>query len=174
VRIYLQFHLHSNQFSLHLDEVPEPELAFLWSQLFRVMDDIHEGTRLAAEGTANALSKVCVIASSKDHGQSGLNVSSSILPLFLNVGVTNTVPEIRKLSIKTISELIESAGALIVPHLAELVPCLLRATGELDSTKLTYLSTMLGGQSGSQEIVDSMRAEAAKQHYTMDTLSKVS
>jgi proteasome component ECM29 len=139
VRIYLQFHLHSNQFSLHLDE---PELAFLWSQLFRVMDDIHEGTRLAAEGTANALSKVCVIASSKDHGQSGLNVSSSILPLFLNVGVTNTVPEIRKLSIKTISELIESAGALIVPHLAELVPCLLRATGELDSTKLTYLSTM--------------------------------
>lgn len=43
---------------LYIDEVPEPELKELWSQLFRVMDDIHEGTRLAAEGTAVFLSKV--------------------------------------------------------------------------------------------------------------------
>lgn len=39
-------------------EIPEPEIAKLFSQLFRVMDDVHEGTRLAAEGTAKALSKV--------------------------------------------------------------------------------------------------------------------
>lgn len=37
----------------------EPELLALWTQLFRVMDDVHEGTRLAAEGTAKTLSKVC-------------------------------------------------------------------------------------------------------------------
>lgn len=43
---------------LYIDDVPEPELKELWSQLFRVMDDIHEGTRLAAEGTAVFLSKV--------------------------------------------------------------------------------------------------------------------
>lgn len=43
------------------NDVPEPELAKLWSQLFRVMDDVHEGTRLAAEGTAKALSKVIQI-----------------------------------------------------------------------------------------------------------------
>lgn len=36
----------------------EPELSKLWLQLFRVMDDVHEGTRLAAEGTAKQLSKV--------------------------------------------------------------------------------------------------------------------
>lgn len=39
-------------------DIPEPEIAKLWSQLFRVMDDVHEGTRLAAGGTAKALSKV--------------------------------------------------------------------------------------------------------------------
>lgn len=39
-------------------ELPEPDLARLWSQLFRVMDDVHEGTRLAADGTAKTLSKV--------------------------------------------------------------------------------------------------------------------
>lgn len=36
----------------------EPDLHKLWLQLFRVMDDVHEGTRLAAEGTAKQLSKV--------------------------------------------------------------------------------------------------------------------
>ncbi|XP_050079558.1 proteasome-associated protein ECM29 homolog [Anopheles maculipalpis] len=154
--------------------VPEPELRYLWSQLFRVMDDQHEGTRLAAEGTANALSKVCVVAASSDHNKSAMNVASSIIPLLLETGVTHTVPEIRKLSIRTLSELIDSAGALILPHLTSLVPCLLQATGELDSTKLAYLSTMVSGQAGggTQETIDSLRAEAVKQHYTMETLTK--
>lgn len=39
------------------DEIPEPELQELWAQLFRVMDDIHEGTRLAAQGSVMFLSK---------------------------------------------------------------------------------------------------------------------
>lgn len=36
----------------------EPDLHKLWTQLFRVMDDVHEGTRNAAEGTAKQLAKV--------------------------------------------------------------------------------------------------------------------
>jgi len=31
----------------------------LWTQLFRVMDDVHEGTRQAAGNTTRVLSKVC-------------------------------------------------------------------------------------------------------------------
>uniref|UniRef100_A0A182JSK2 Proteasome-associated protein ECM29 homolog n=1 Tax=Anopheles christyi TaxID=43041 RepID=A0A182JSK2_9DIPT len=162
--------------SMDVDQpsVPEPELRYLWSQLLRVMDDQHEGTRLAAEGTANALSKVCVVAASSDNNKSAMNVASSIIPLLLETGVTHTVPEIRKLSIRTLSELIDSAGALILPHLTSLVPCLLQATGELDSTKLAYLSTMVSGQAGggTQETIDALRAEAVKQHYTMETLTK--
>lgn len=33
-------------------------LSELWTQIFRVMDDVHEGTRNAAENTALVLSKV--------------------------------------------------------------------------------------------------------------------
>lgn len=52
---------NSNQsMQLVVDEFEgtEPDLYRLWRQLFRVMDDVHEGTRLAAEGTAKQLSKV--------------------------------------------------------------------------------------------------------------------
>ncbi|CRK95076.1 CLUMA_CG008554, isoform A [Clunio marinus] len=152
--------------------VPEPELKKLWSQLYRVMDDIHEGTREAAEGTAKLLAKICVVSVSCDHGKSGANVSASILPFLLETGVTHTVKEIRELSLKTVSEMIDSSGQLIHPHLSSLIPCLLKATGELDSSKLSMLSTMVSAQSGTQEAVDSARAEMAKSHYTMETLNK--
>lgn len=82
---------------METDGVPEPELENLWRQLFRVMDDYHEGTRLAAEGTVVILSKVCVAAASSEYGKAGLSVSSSILPLLLEEGVTHMVAEIRKI-----------------------------------------------------------------------------
>lgn len=152
--------------------VPEPEIKKLWMQLYRVMDDIHEGTREAAEGTAKLLAKLCVVSVSCDHGKSGLSVSSSVLPFLLEVGVTHTVGEIRRLSLRTVSEMIDSSGQLIHPHLSDLIPCLLKATGELDSSRLSQISTMFSGQAGTQEAVDSVRAEAAKSHYTMETLMK--
>uniref|UniRef100_A0A1I8MU05 Proteasome-associated protein ECM29 homolog n=1 Tax=Musca domestica TaxID=7370 RepID=A0A1I8MU05_MUSDO len=158
--------------AMEVDEVPEPELKELWTQLFRVMDDIHEGTRLAAEGTALFLSKLCVTAASSDHGKSGSAVASSILPFLLETGVTHVVADIRKISIKTISEMIDSSGALIAPHLPSLIPCLLKATGELESSKLSYLSTRLGADHDAQEKVDSIRAEAAKSHHTTETTAK--
>jgi proteasome component ECM29 len=77
------------------------------------------------------LAKLCVVSVSADHGKSGGLVASSVLPFLLKTGVTHTVPEIRRISIKTLSEMIDSAGSLIVPHLPELIPCLLKATGEL-------------------------------------------
>lgn len=41
-------------------DVPEPELRDLWYKLFRVMDDVHEGTRLTAKGTTELLGKVSI------------------------------------------------------------------------------------------------------------------
>lgn len=150
----------------------EPELASLWTQLFRVMDDYHEGTRLAAEGTAKALSKICVVAASCNHGKSGRVVANTILPIILDVGVTHTVVEIRSLSMKTLSEIIDSSGSILTPHLPVLVPCLLKATGELEVPKLSYMSAQLGGNADVQEMFDSVRAEVVKQHHSTETLAK--
>lgn len=157
---------------METDGAPEPELLKLWTQLFRVMDDIHEGTRLAAAGTTAALSKVCVVAASLDHGKSGQRVAATILPFLLETGVINIVAEIRQISISTISEMIDSSGPLISKHVDTLVPSLLRATGELEASKLSYLSARHGGSNETQEAIDSVRAEAAKQHYCAETLSK--
>lgn len=114
-----------------------------------------------------------MVASSGSSTKSGHAIASSVLPLILEHGVTHTVPEIRNLSMKTLSEMIDSSGPMLTPHLPKLVPCLLKATGELEIPKLSYLSTRLGAQADAQEAVDSVRAEAAKQHHSMETLTKV-
>lgn len=154
------------------ESFPEPELRQLWIQLFRVMDDIHEGTRLAAEGTAKALSKICTVAASSNNGKSAKVVASNILPTILDVGITHTVAEVRALSMKTLSEIIDSSGSLLSPHLTRLIPCLLKATGELEVPKLSYVSAQLSANAEAQEMFDSVRAEAAKQHHSTETLSK--
>lgn len=154
------------------NDYPEPELQQLWTQLFRVMDDIHEGTRLAAEGTAKALSKICIAAASSNNGKSGKVVAGNILPILLDIGITHTVAEIRTLSMKTISDIIDSSGSLLTPHLSKLVPCLLKATGELEVPRLSYMSAQLSANAEAQEMIDSVRAEKAKQHQSTETLSK--
>lgn len=73
---------------------------------------------------------------------------------------------------KTLSELIDSSGEHL-PPLLELIPSLLRATGELETPKLSYISNQLSGtNSEHQEEIDSVRAEVAKQHQATVTLTK--
>lgn len=151
----------------------EEELLELWRQLFRVMDDVHEGTRLAAEGTVTQLSKACLVASSSDHGKAGKRIVRTVLPFILETGVTNVVPEIRRVSLRLVSDLIEGAGeATISQHMVQMVPCLLQATGDSEANKLSYLSTRYGGQEDVQEAVDNLRAEAAKHQHTTQAMAK--
>lgn len=77
------------------------------------------------------------------------------------------------LSLQTVSKMVTTAGDSLKPFLPQLIPALVQATGDLESSKLSYLSTMLGGRQQSQEIVDSARAQAAKSHYTTETVAKV-
>ncbi|XP_039748644.1 proteasome-associated protein ECM29 homolog [Pararge aegeria] len=149
-----------------LDQLPT-----IWLQLFRVMDDVHEGTRQAAASTANVLSKLCIQASDVNQGKDGKEIVSAILPVLLDTGITNLVKEVRSVSLQTVAKLVTAAGNSLAPFLPRLVPALVGAAGELESAKLSYLSTALA-DTGSRELLDDMRANAARHHYTTDTVVK--
>lgn len=76
------------------------------------------------------------------------------------------------LSLQTVSELVGVAGSQLKPSLPLLIPALIQATGDLESSKLSYLSNIYGG-SQTQEAIDSARAQIAKSHFTTETVSKV-
>ncbi|KAF9798599.1 hypothetical protein SFRURICE_008332 [Spodoptera frugiperda] len=147
------------------------QLPTIWLQLFRVMDDVHEGTRQAATSTANVLSKLCIRAADANAGKDGKEVVSVILPVLLDTGITNLVKEVRSVSLQTVSKLVTAAGETLKPFLARLIPALAGAAGELESARLSYLATALA-DSTSRDVLDDMRASAAKHHYTTDTVVK--
>ncbi|XP_060801096.1 proteasome-associated protein ECM29 homolog [Amyelois transitella] len=148
-----------------------PQLPTIWTQLFRVMDDVHEGTRQAAATTANVLSKLCIRASDVSQGKDGKEIVSAILPVLLDTGITNVVREVRSVSLQTVSKLVTAAGESLKPFLDKLIPALVGAAGELESAKLSYLSTALT-DSNTRDTLDELRANAARHHYTTDTVVK--
>ncbi|KAL5274963.1 KIAA0368 family protein [Megaselia abdita] len=170
---------HQNGLKLRIDtentlsqDIPEPELRDLWHKLFRVMDDVHEGTRITAKGTTELLGKLCTQACSSDHSKNAKAVVKTIIPFILGNGITHIVPEIRQVSIHTLTEIINISGSFIEPQLKTIIPALLNATGELEGSQLSYLSTRLGADSEAQEVVDTLRAESAKSHKTTEALQK--
>ncbi|KAH0956005.1 hypothetical protein HN011_009526 [Eciton burchellii] len=144
----------------------------LWKKLFRVMDDIHEGTRLAATNTTKILSKVCIRHCDSSHGNAGREVIQAILPVLLDIGIINTVDTVRAISLQTVSQLVSTAGVLLRPSLVNLIPSLLETIGESENPKFSYLSNICGATTETQEVIDNIRANVAKGHYASDTITK--
>ncbi|KAK7866865.1 hypothetical protein R5R35_006031 [Gryllus longicercus] len=149
-----------------------PKLPQLWTQLFRVMDDVHEGTRQAATNTVRILSKLTVRSCDTNQGKGSEELMSVILPILLQNGISSTVSEIRIASLQCISQLVGAAGPLLRPHLPLLIPALLEATSEMELRGLSHLSVQYSAEQQKQEKIDSLRASAAKSHYTTETVSK--
>ncbi|KYM93818.1 Proteasome-associated protein ECM29 like protein [Cyphomyrmex costatus] len=144
----------------------------LWKKLFRVMDDIHEGTRLAATNTTKILSKVCIRHCDSSHGNAGKEVIQAILPVLLNIGIAHVVDTVRSISLQTVSQLVSTAGILLKPSLVNLIPSLLETIGESENPKLSYLSNVCGATTETQEAIDNLRANVARSHYASDTITK--
>ncbi|XP_075231899.1 proteasome adapter and scaffold protein ECM29 [Lycorma delicatula] len=140
----------------------------LWNQLFRVMDDVHEQTRQAAINTARSLSKLCVRCCESEEKKSAEAMMKAILPLFLGYGIGHQVRSVRAISIKTVSQLVKSAGVQLRPHLAKLVPTLLEATGELHES----LFTQHGNDPQLEGVMDNVGSLVIKSHHSVETITK--
>lgn len=76
-------------------------------------------------------------------------------------------------SLLTVSQLVNSAGSSLKPNLTTLIHSLLEAAGELESVGLSYLSAQYGARSQTQDMIDSVRANVTKSHFTTQTVTKV-
>jgi len=156
-----------------LESAPET-LTLLWQDIIRVMDDIKESVRVAADKTAESLSRVSIKMCDVSQGaRAGEAAVRAILPPLMEKGLSSTLPEVRAIVLFTLTKVAKSAGPLLAPHLGLLIPALLDATGEMEGTKLNYISTRLGTDTGVQERLDSARLAAARSTPTMECVNYV-
>ncbi|MCJ8749226.1 hypothetical protein PDJAM_G00173890 [Pangasius djambal] len=143
-------------------------LTEIWETLFRVLDDIKESVRKAADLTLKTLSKICV-RTCESTGASAKRTVSVLLPILLDKGIVSNVAEVRTLSIQTLVKISKAAGSCLKPHAPRLIPALLEALSVLEPQVLNYLSLRATEQEKSA--MDTARLSAAKSSPMMETIN---
>uniref|UniRef100_A0A8C4GZU1 Proteasome-associated protein ECM29 homolog n=1 Tax=Dicentrarchus labrax TaxID=13489 RepID=A0A8C4GZU1_DICLA len=143
-------------------------LAEIWETLFRVLDDIKESVRKAADLTLKTLSKVCT-RMCESTGSAAQRTVAVMLPTLLEKGIVSNVSEVRALSIQTLVKISKTAGARLKPHASRLIPALLEALSTLEPQVLNYLSLRATEQEKSA--MDAARLSAAKSSPMMETIN---
>ncbi|XP_072771015.1 proteasome adapter and scaffold protein ECM29 [Nerophis lumbriciformis] len=143
-------------------------LAEMWETLFRVLDDIKESVRKAADLTLKTLSKVCA-RMCESTGSMAQRTVAALLPSLLEKGIVSSVSEVRSLSIQTLVKISKTAGARLKPHASRLIPALLEALSTLEPQVLNYLSLRATEQEKSA--MDAARLSAAKSSPMMETIN---
>ncbi|KAL6466788.1 hypothetical protein MHYP_G00245920 [Metynnis hypsauchen] len=143
-------------------------LTEIWETLFRVLDDIKESVRKAADLTLKTLSKVCV-RMCESTGASAQRIVGVLLPVLLDKGIVSNVAEVRSLSIQTLVKISKTAGSRLKPHAPRLIPALLEALSVLEPQMFNYLSLRATEQEKSA--MDTARLSAAKSSPMMETVN---
>ncbi|XP_029706065.1 proteasome adapter and scaffold protein ECM29 isoform X1 [Takifugu rubripes] len=143
-------------------------LAEIWETLFRVLDDIKESVRKAADLALKTLSKVCT-RMCESTGSAAQRTVAVVLPTLLEKGVLSNVAEVRSLSIQTLVKISKTAGPRLKPHAPRLIPALLEALSTLEPQVLNYLSLRATEQEKSA--MDAARLSAAKSSPMMETIN---
>nr|XP_055061565.1 proteasome adapter and scaffold protein ECM29 [Misgurnus anguillicaudatus] len=149
------------------DEIID-RLSEIWEILFRVLDDIKESVRKAADLTLKTLSKVCV-RMCESTGVTAQRTVAVLLPTLLDKGIVSNVSEVRSLSIQTLVKISKTAGSRLKPHAPRLIPALLEALSVLEPQVLNYLSLRATEQEKSA--MDAARLSAAKSSPMMETIN---
>uniref|UniRef100_A0A8C1PK23 Ecm29 proteasome adaptor and scaffold n=1 Tax=Cyprinus carpio TaxID=7962 RepID=A0A8C1PK23_CYPCA len=153
------------------DEIID-RLSEIWETLFRVLDDIKESVRKAADLTLKTLSKVCV-RMCESTGAAAQRTVAVLLPTLLDKGIVSNVTEVRTLSIQTLVKISKTAGNRLKPHAPRLIPALLEALSVLEPQVLNYLSLRATEQEkvSSSSAMDAARLSAAKSSPMMETIN---
>lgn len=120
-------------------DVVAPFFAELWVATFRVMDDVKESVRTAGLALVRALRgfTLRVAAGTSKNGEEPLKIA---LPFLLTQGLGSSVPEVKSVSLDTLTQCISLAGqSSITPLLPTIVPPLLEALSGLEDTRLNYV-----------------------------------
>ncbi|KNC98802.1 uncharacterized protein SPPG_05780 [Spizellomyces punctatus DAOM BR117] len=152
-----------------------PYLEDMWTMCFRVLDDIKESVRIAAFKTCKTLTNITVryCDPSVVSLSEGSKITAIIVPFFLSKGLGSMAEDVRNHSLATLLKICSKGGALLKPHLADLIGTLLESLSSLEPQVLNYLTFHTDKYSISAEQLESSRLSATKMSPIMDAISRL-
>jgi proteasome component ECM29 len=134
-----------------------------WSLLFKLIDDIKESVRQAAEIAIKSLNRVTISYSSSITNLSICeNTIKSVIPILIQDGFNSKLDTVRDISVKTVLELTKQSisSEFLKPYLLDLIPNLLETLSGYEPPDLNYIS--LKASNDLQEKLDLARVNASR------------
>lgn len=154
----------------------ENYLERIWTQCFRVLDDIKESVRAAAASLARVLTGILTRALEADTSASK-NASvmlKNVLPFILSTsGLESSAQEVQAFALNTLLEIIKkSSGKTLRPFIPELVERLLGLLSSLEPQEVNYLHLNADKYNLTEQKIDSMRLSSIRSSPLMEAIER--
>lgn len=154
----------------------EDYLERIWTQCFKVLDDIKESVRAAAAGLARTLTGVLTRALEADHS-STKNASAMlkhVLPFLLSPsGMESSASDVQLFAVSTLLEIIKKAnGTTIRPFIPELMERLVGLLSSLEPEAVNYVHLNAKKYNLTEQKIDDMRLSSVRSSPLMEATER--
>ncbi|KAK1814251.1 proteasome component M29 [Friedmanniomyces endolithicus] len=154
----------------------EQYLERIWTQCFRVLDDIKESVRAAAASLARVLTGVLTRALEADHSatKNASAMLKHVLPFLLSPsGMESSAQEVQAFSVHTLLEIIKKAnGSTLRPFIPELVERLIGLLSSLEPEAVNYLHLNATKYNLTEQKIDDMRLSSIRSSPLMEAIER--
>eukprot|EP00127_Corallochytrium_limacisporum_P003575 Clim_evm58s150 gene=Clim_evmTU58s150 len=133
-----------------------------WIALFRVMDDMKESVRKAAETAAKSFRNMCVRLCDATYSEKASECLEIVIRILLERGITNSSTEVKVTSIKLLLDICKLGGRALSNHLASIIPKVLELLTSLEPAQLNYASFHTEKLGVTQEQLDAARVAGSR------------
>nr|POE48406.1 proteasome component ecm29 [Quercus suber] len=154
----------------------EGYLESIWTQCFKVLDDIKETVRAAAASLARTLTGVLTRTLEADHSatKNAAAMLKHVLPFLLSPsGLESSAKEVQAFSVQTLLEIIKkSNGKTLRPFIPELVERLLGLLSSLEPEAVNYVHLNAAKYNLTEQKIDDMRLSSIRSSPLMEAIER--
>nr|POE63451.1 proteasome component ecm29 [Quercus suber] len=154
----------------------EQYLESIWTQCFRVLDDIKETVRAAAASLARTLTGVLTRTLEADHSatKNAAAMLKHVLPFLLSPsGLESGAKEVQAFSVHTLLEIIKkSNGKTLRPFIPQLVERLLGLLSSLEPEAVNYVHLNAAKYNLTEQKIDDMRLSSIRSSPLMEAIER--
>ncbi|KAK5132562.1 hypothetical protein LTR08_008879 [Meristemomyces frigidus] len=154
----------------------ERYLERIWTQCFRVLDDIKESVRAAATSLARVLTGVLTRALEADHSstKTASAMLKHVLPFLLSPsGMESSAQEVQMFSVRTLLEIIKKGNASTLrPFIPEVVERLIGCLSTLEPEAVNYVHMNAAKYNLTEQKIDDMRLSSIRSSPLMEAIER--
>ncbi|KAI7191871.1 ARM repeat-containing protein [Hortaea werneckii] len=154
----------------------EGYLERIWTQCFKVLDDIKESVRAAAASLARVLTGVLTRALEADHSstKNAAAMLKHVLPFILSPsGMESGAQEVQAFAVHTLLEIVKkSSGGTLRPFIPELVERLIGCLSTFEPEAVNYLHLNASKYNLTEQKIDDMRLSSVRSSPLMEAIER--